>query len=55
MRFKQLSLTMAFVMGVEAIARDSGVSGPRLELIHEYYDEWPDGYVQLRDFPTEST
>ncbi|KAJ5664446.1 hypothetical protein N7507_005177 [Penicillium longicatenatum] len=43
MRFKQLSLTMAFVMGVEAIARDSGVSGPRLELIHEYYDEWATG------------
>ncbi|KAJ5658727.1 uncharacterized protein N7484_002376 [Penicillium longicatenatum] len=43
MCFKQLSLTMAFVMGVEAIARDSGVSGPRLELIHEYYDEWPTG------------
>ncbi|KAJ5629835.1 hypothetical protein N7528_003492 [Penicillium herquei] len=36
-------LPISISVEVEAIAHDSGVSGPSLELIHEYYDQWPTG------------
>ncbi|KAJ5713101.1 uncharacterized protein N7483_010282 [Penicillium malachiteum] len=40
-----LSVLLPITNSVEvaAIAHDSGVSGPSLELIHEYYDQWPTG------------
>ncbi|OJJ48214.1 hypothetical protein ASPZODRAFT_14362 [Penicilliopsis zonata CBS 506.65] len=43
MRFNQVLLQVAIAGQVSAIARDPGVSGPPLELVHEFYDEWPTG------------
>ena len=50
---KMLSTVALFALGLVLpvtgqVARDSGVAGPPIELIHLYNDEFPTGKLNLR-------
>lgn len=37
------STVVAALVGAQQTLRDPGVAGPDIELMHEYFDEWPTG------------
>lgn len=39
-----LTLTsLAFLVSAQQLLSDPGTSGPQVEVVHLYYDEWPTG------------
>lgn len=39
--------TLAFLVSAQQLLSDPGTSGPQVEVVHLYYDEWPTGSCDL--------